>query len=350
MNEPTPCAEPLKWEQGWRERNIPMLLEGTRDDTGEPCVTALYVEPRCWAFPSRRLTKTELELWQLGQFAQDLYVGTGHWLTPQGAFKNEQPDFWIPRSSDSGRLHLGVELTVFTPRDRRRIEPWIRRIREGISNSAVSFRHLSGCHINIDIAGEAISRIVRSSETHILDALEQAAPPSPIEDENGVLIGPTELASGSGWSLSGYQLSYESPDPEGCWSPVVTVSHPMEMTLAEVAEDLCSTIVSHEYAGVDWLVVPVFAPDSHGLAMFEDESLMHALLGSDHEPDLTGSPVRVLFHFWSNGRILQMSPERTEVCRGRAEHERRLTVVMQDENGTSHCGPLSFPSVHLLAE
>lgn len=347
MREP----EPINWVQGWRESTPWVSLVGTRVDTGEPSVTVPYAEPRCWARPSRPLTRTEHELWQLGQFCQDFYVGTGEWLAAYGAIKGETPDFRLQRRPD-GSSPLDVELTAFTPTQRRRDESVVRRLREAISAAPSDFAHLAGCHVSLWISPETTLRqVVSRHQAAILDALRRAEHPPSLLGQHGLPSGFTKLGAGSGWELAGYELvAKDQLEWENLDLPLVTVSSALEMTIPEVARDLASTIRSHDYDGVDWLVVPIVAPDRNGIATFEDEILVHELLRQTEDVGLDVSDVKcqVMLHFWSDGQIVQLTPERTQVCAGRPDHQRKLTAITYNRLGDMFCFPLATPALKLI--
>jgi hypothetical protein len=346
-------VDPLNWAQGRRQTLPPLVLSGTRADMGEPSATVAYSEPRCWLRPSRALTRDEHELWQLGQFLQDFYVGTGEWLAPEGVVKGESPDFKVLRSALK-LPPLGVELAVFTPTQRRAMEPIARGLRDDIAADGASYAHLAGCHVTLSIDPQSsLAVVARRHRAALLQALRDAERPPTLLDRHGLPAGYRTLGQGTGWSLSAYELV---PRDQLEWHdfavPLLTVSSAIETTVREIAEELQRTVREHDYAGVDWLIVPTFAPDRHGLATFEDEALIQELLGrSDEVPlDLSDVRCRVMLHGWVDGRITQLTPQRLEVCPGRCEHERKLTAITYNRFGDMFCSPLSSPAVRVMQE
>lgn len=337
---------PLQMTPGWLPVIPPFAMLGTRDESGEPSITLPYGHTVCWATPSRRLTKDEVELWQLGQFCSDLYTATGRQPASGGVEKGEAPDFIVRENNGSS---LGVELAAFTPGARRAHESHVERFRAQMAASTDSYRHLAGCHISLSIEDPRNpTKVMTRERSRILDCLRDVGRPAPLGP-----YGPsssTKICEGEGWEVHGYELwAAEQLPPSADGIPIFDVVFTLEQTLSEVADGVRRLIAGHKYDGIDWLIVPISGPDTNGIAFLEDDALIGLVLEQGAFPTQSAgtADMCVLLHFWMTGAIREVFPSDSEICPPRQDHQRRMTILGY-HMGDLYCAPLSQPAVHCL--
>jgi hypothetical protein len=328
-----------------------MSLIGHRTDTGERSVTVPYGTPRYWALPSRKLTKDELEMWQLGQFCLDLYSSTGEWVTPFGAVKGEHPDFRLPqhRTDDEG---VGVELAAFTVGPRRAIEPAIESVRAVVQAEPTRYEHLAGCHVWImPKSGHPLQQL-RSQADAIAETLSKIARPVPTDSGPYPGVFPegsfVSEAVDADMSVTVYERfpHDQASDHPVLRSPLVDVEFTVEMTFEEARTELLRVIENHSYEGCDRLVITAGGPNQLGAGTTEDEAILNFLLANDPPTNEWIAPRHgsVVVHFWLDGRIVELFPTFAERAGGRPEHARRTSVVSYrtpDDPGSLSCVELA---------
>jgi hypothetical protein len=338
-------SEELKMQPGWTPAVPLMTMHGTRTDSGERSISMPYGHTTCWARPNRALTKAELEFWQLGQFCIDLYTGTGELLTSSDVHKQESPDFILSRVDGSD---LGVEIAAFTPGDRRAHESHVDRIRSIMASDPDAYAHLDGCHVWLTIEADNPPRVVQEDRDAILQSLHSCARPQPLT-RNAYDVAPhiSHLGRGERWHLTGYELVPEADlGPSILTSLAFEIVYGLEHTVSEISSELERIVGSHLFEGVDYLLVPIVGPDVNGVAFYEDEALISSLLEQrvPHIPARKGT--RILLHFWTSGRVVEIVPDYSEVCPDQPDHTRRMTILARHD-GRLFCAPLSQPSLRL---
>jgi hypothetical protein len=338
-------SEELRMQPGWTPVVPLMTLHGTRADSGERSISMPYGHTTCWARPSRALTKAELEFWQLGQFCIDLYTGTGELLTSSDVHKRESPDFILSRVDDSD---LGVEIAAFTPSERRAHESHVDRIRSIMASDPDAYRHLDGCHLWLTIEADNPPRVVHEHRDAILQSLRSSARPQPLT-RNAYDVAPhiSQIGRGEHWHITGYELVPEADLGASVLTPLAfEIVYGLERTISDISSELERIVGSHLFEGVDYLLVPIVGPDVIGVAFHEDEALILSLLeqGAPRIPARRGT--RILLHFWTSGRIVEIAPDYRDVSPDQPDHTRRLTILARHD-GRLFCAPLSQPSLRL---
>jgi hypothetical protein len=337
-------GQDLAWIQTSTNALGAMAVNGTQN--GEDFIATGYSQGRSWALPSGNLTKDELETWHLGQINADHFCGTGMRFVPGEWKKTERPDFLL--NIPEGEERLGVELSAFTVQERRAMEATARRLRKELEKQAARFAYLAGCRVMLGVEtghGPAsvarinkefanaerwlavIEKLVRPSTLSLLSQFEHGFPEKlPLgiltEAKEGNIVASCQEHIAADIAKAYPQTSLPSLD----------MVFGVNMTVSELHAEMQSRISDHDYNGVDVLVLTAGAPDGTGMGYLEDELLLEFLL-KNLSKMATFNIVhikRVVAHYWSNGKLVQIFPHVQELVPPIADSCRNQTVVIWD--------------------
>jgi hypothetical protein len=355
-------ATTLEWTPGWEGNPLVMSLDVSDADLTNPRILVPYNYSGAWFTPSRQLTQKELEFWQFGQFCIDYFVATGRDFCPFGARASEHPDFLVSRAPDWSDT-AGVELAAYVPGQRLAIESALSPLREIVRSKPADFQHLRDCLVWVMFGDpehpEELPRLRSTLTTEAANGLRQLSRPEIRLGDFAASGLPEHFPPGAFSTLEQRGINFSAHRPGGSFEevdtgPVVNPMFQLRQSAEEIKTELVRIVDSHNYPGVDLLVVPIGGPTRDGALCTEGSVLLEYALRSSEDTAswFQGRKGEVVAHSWTNGSITQLYPTKQQLTPPLVvpNLRRRTLVVYESENGALLCQEGSVPMARLLAD